>query len=243
MTAHSDARIEPYWFGRPEAEIRAAVEAREETWAAVPGYSRYEWSDKGRYRRCRDGYIMKAGVNNSEYEVAKILRDSDGKQVGKPVAYMVVLAHHPAFRGLSEFPEGMETRHNPAVGDKLFNAYPEGLWPGTKEQNAAEKDPQDPQHPCRNFVTCGNMVHNEGKRCVPCTEAVGREAAAMLDAGANLMAVAERFGYTGPDWVHKLAVKYGGYEGTKAAALAQHPSLSQRVRLRARARARRGDAL
>ena len=84
------------------------------------------------------------------------------------------------------------------------------------------------------------MVHNQGRRCVACTEAVGREAAAMLDGGANLMTVAERFGYTGPDWVHKLAVKYGGYEGTKAAALAQHPTVTQRIRLRTRTR--RGDA-
>lgn len=241
MTTHSDiGQITPHWWGRPEQEIRAAVAARDESWAAVSGYSRYEWSDKGRFRVSASGRIMKIGVNNSGYGTAKVIRDSDGKQVTKPVAYMVILAHHPAFRGLSEFPEGMETRHNPPVGDKLFNAYPEGIWPGTKEQNAADKDPQDPQFECRNFATCGNMVHNEGKRCVPCTEAVGREAAAMLAAGANLMAVAARFGYTGPDWVFRLAVRYGGYEGTKAAALAQHPSIAQRVRLRAR---HRGDAL
>lgn len=248
MTMSDTSRIEPYWFGRPEQEIRAAVEAREERWAAVPGYSRYEWSDKGRCRilprvagnRRLPGGPMKISVNNSGYGVVKPIRDSDGKQVSKPVAYMVILAHHPAFCGLSEFPGGMETRHNPSVGDRLFNAYPEGIWPGTKEQNAGDKGPQDPLHPCRNFVTCGNMVHNEGKRCVPCTEAVGREAAAMLNGGANLMTVAERFGYTGPDWVHRLAVRHGGYEGSKAAALAQRPTLAQRVRLRARAR--RGDA-
>lgn len=241
MTTHSEARIEPYWWGRPEAEIRAAVEARPEQWAPVPGYNRYLWSDKGRVRVSVNGKIMKTDVNNSEYVTVKIIRDSDGKQVTKPVAYMEILAHHPAFRGLSEFPEGLETRHNPAVGDKLFNAYPEGLWPGTKEQNAGDKGPQEPQHPCRNHVTCGNMVHNEGKRCVPCTEAVGRQAAAMLDAGANLMTVAERFGYTGPDWVFKLAAKYGGHAGTKAAALAQHPTVTQRLRLRAITR--RSDAL
>ena len=45
---------------------------------------------------------------------------------------MVLLAHHPAFAGLAAFPDGLETRHNPAVGDKLFNAYPEGIWPGTQ---------------------------------------------------------------------------------------------------------------
>ena len=171
-----------------------------------------------------------------------MIRDSDGKQVCALVHVMVLLAHHPAFAGLDAFPVGLESRHNPAVGDKLFNAYPEGLWPGTKAQNAADKDGQEPQHPCRNAPACANLVATpDRRRCVPCTEAVGREAAAMLDGGANLMTVAERFGYTGPDWVHKLAVRYGGYEGTKAAALAQHPTITQRVRLRARTR--RGDAL
>lgn len=242
MTTHSDiSQIEPYWFGRTGAEARAHAEDRPEQWASIPGVSRYEWSDKGRWRSSASGKILSIGVNNSDYGVVKPVRDSDGKQVSKPIAYMVILAHHPAFRGLPEFPDGMETRHNPAVGDKMFNAYPEGIWPGTKEQNAGDKDPQDPQFECRNFATCGNMVHNEGRRCASCVEAVGREAAAMLDAGANLMTVAERFGYTGPDWVFKLAVKHGRFEGTKAAALAQHPSIAQRVRLRARSR--RGDAL
>jgi hypothetical protein len=236
------AQIGPYWFGKDEAEVRAAVGARPETWAAVPGYSRYEWSDKGQVRRKADQYLMKLGKRNKDgYVLLNVIRD-DGKPVTVAVAPIMLLAHHPAFRGLSEFPEGLETRHNPSVGDKTFNAYPEGIWPGSKKQNAAEKDPQEPQHPCRNFATCGNMVHNEGKRCTEaCVPAVGREAAAMLALGANLMTdVAARFDYKTPDWVYKLAVKYGGYEGTKAEALAQHPSLAQRIRLRARAR--RGDA-
>jgi hypothetical protein len=241
MTTPSDVgQIAPYWFGRPEQEIRAAAAVRDEAWAAVPGYARYEWSDKGGIRRAADRRTMKTRVLNSGYEAVNVIRDSDGKQVTVTVHAMVLLAHHPAFRGLDAFPAGLETRHNPVTGP-LFNAYPEGLWPGTKAENAADKDEQEPQFECRNFVTCGNMVHNQGRRCVACTEAVGREAAVMLDGGANLMTVAERFGYTGPDWVHKLAVKYGGYAGTKAAALAQHPSVTQRLRLRARTR--RGDAL
>jgi hypothetical protein len=238
MTAHSD--IEPYWFGKTEMEIRNAVDVRSEQWAPVPDWSRYLWSDKGRVRISVNGKIMKTRTLNSGYEAVNVIRDSDGKQVTVTVHSMVLLAHHPAFRGLGRFPDGLETRHNPATGP-LFNAYPEGLWPGTKAQNAADKDEQEPRFECRNFVTCGNMVHNQGRRCVACTSAVGREAAAMLDGGANLMAVAERFGYTGPDWVHKLAVKYGGYAGTKAQALAQHPSVTQRFRLRAITR--RSDAL
>jgi hypothetical protein len=244
MTAHSDVgQIAPYWFGRTEAEIRAAVEARDEAWDTVPGYSRYQWSDKGRVRRAADQYLMKLGKRNRDgYVLLNVIRD-DGKPVTVAVAPIMLLAHHPAFRGLDKFPDGLETRHNPAVGDKTFNAYPEGIWPGTKaENNGLDKDPQDPLHPCRNFVTCGNMVHNEGKRCTEaCVPAVGREAAAMLALGANLMTdVAARFDYKTPDWVFKLAVRYGGYQGTKAEALAQHPTLRQKLRL---ARLTRGNAL
>lgn len=240
MTMSDAARIGPYWFGRPEAEIRAAAGARGESWAAVPGYSRYEWADKGRVRRAADGRIMKTRVLNSGYEAVNVIRDSDGRQVCVLVHVMVLLAHHPAFAGLDAFPDGLETRHNPSTGP-LFNAYPEGLWPGTKAQNAADKDGQEPLHPCRNAPACANMVVTPGRRCVACVAAVGREAAVLLRLGMPLQAVAERFGYTGPDWVYSLAVRHGGYEGAKADARTQHPRLGQRLRLKARL-ARGGDA-
>ena len=233
MTISDTGQIAPYWFGRPEAGIRAAMEARAEQWGPVPGYSRYEWSDKGRVRISVNGKIMKTRVLNSGYEAVNVIRDSDGKQVCVLIHVMVLLAHHPAFRGLDRFPDGLETRHNPATGP-LFNAYPEGLWPGTKAQNAADKGEQEPQHPCRNAPACTNMVVTPGRRCVGCVEAVGRDAAELLRLGMPLQQVAERFGYTGPDWVYQLAVKHGGYEGTKAAARTQRPGTVQRLRLLAR---------
>jgi hypothetical protein len=236
-----ERHLEPYWFGRPEAEVRAAAAARPEAWDAVPGYGRYQWSDKGRVRRRADGYIMKTRVLNSGYEAVNVISDIDGKQSTRLVAQMVLLAHHPAFRGLAEFPLGLETRHNPVTGP-LFNAYPEGLWPGTKRQNAADKDRQDPQHPCRNAPVCGGKVATPGRRCLDCVAAVGQEAAELLRLGMPLQQVAERYGYTGPDWVYELAVKHGGYEGTKAQARTQHPCrLSHRLRLLTLTR--RGDTL
>lgn len=152
MTTQSE--IAPYWFGRPEQEIRAAVSARDEAWTMVPGYLRYEWSDKGGIRRAIDRRAMKTRTLNSGYEAVNVIRDADGKQVCVLVHVMVLLAHHPAFRGLDAFPPGLETRHNPVTGP-LFNAYPEGLWPGTKAQNAADKGDQEPQHPCRNAPEIG----------------------------------------------------------------------------------------
>jgi hypothetical protein len=249
MTAHSDLTgIEPYWFGRTEQDIRAAVEAREESWASVPGYGWYEWSDKGRARslprtigsRHVGGTCpLKFKPNNSGYLIHNVVPDA-GKQVTVAVAPMVLLAHHPAFAGLSAFPAGLETRHNPAIGDKTFNAYPEGLWPGTKPENAADKGEQDPLHPCRNAPACANLVVTPGRRCVGCVTAVGREAAELLRLGMPLQQVAERFGYTGPDWVYQLAVRFGGYEGGRAEARTQRPGLAQRLRLAAR---RGSDAL
>ena len=241
MTTHSDER--PYWFTKTEMEIRNAVDTRAEQWAAVPGFSRYEWSDKGAVRRLARtddrGRHLKAGPHatrvhyRSGYVITGAYSDVAGKVVTiHNVGQMVLLAHHPAFAGLAELPPGIEARHNPVMGP-LFNCYPEGLWPGTREQNEGDKPPAVPQHECRNFALCGGLVFREGSRCVPCTEAVGREAAQLLARGANLMAVAEHFGYSGPDWVFGLAVKHGGYEGSKAAALAQHPGMMQRVKLRA----------
>lgn len=242
------AEIQPYWFGKTEMEIRNAVDCRAERWAHVPGYSRYEWSDKGRVRvlprtddrgRHLAGKVLKTRPNNAGYEIVGVVSDAAGKQVTVAVAPMVVLAHHPAFRGLDGFPDGLETRHNPAMGDKLYNVYPEGLWPGTKKENAADKygDEGPPiQFPCKNAQRCGNLVPREGRRCADCVAEVGRQAAALLNAGMNLQDAAEVFGYTRGDWTYKLAVRYGGYAGSKEQALAQRPPMGRRALLRFRRR-------
>jgi hypothetical protein len=246
--------IEPYWFGKTEQEIRAAVAARDETWAAVPGWSRYEWSDKAvqvtrdggtfdsQVRRAADGYVLKPRLLNSGYPAVNVVRDSDGKQVSVLVQVMVLLAHHPAFRGLPEFPGGLETRHNPAAGDKTFIAYPEGIWPGTKaENNGLDKDEPVPQHPCRNAPACPNMVVTPGRRCRGCIKVVGREAGVLLRLGVPSLKVAARFGYSDDRWVLSLAREHGGWEGTNAEARAQHPGVVQRMRLAAYL-TRSGDA-
>jgi len=238
MTTHSNARIEPYWFGRTEQEIRAAVEGRAEAWAAVPGYSRYEWSDKHGVRRKADRYPMKLGKRNKDgYVLLNVIRD-DGKPVTVAVAPMVLLAHHPAFRGLSKFPDGLETRHNPVMGDKTFNAYPEGIWPGTKAENNGVDKPEQaaPQHECVSYAECGEMVHGPGGRCARHVRQLGEDAGELLRAGANLMAVVESYGYASPKWTWERARDYGGYTGTMAEALAQHPGMKQQAVLRLRFR-------
>lgn len=122
-------------------------------------------------------------------------------------------------------PPGMECCHSDR--GPAFNWYPEGIRWGTKPENEADKpEPPtapEPTFPCRNAPACGNKVVNEGRRCLDCVAEVGREAADMLRAGTPLQEVAEHFGYTGGDWVYSLAVKIGGYEGSKAQARMQRP--------------------
>lgn len=247
MTAtHSDiGRIEPYWFGRPEAEIRAAVDARPEAWAAVPGYARYEWSDKGRVRsldgqgtdgRTVYGQDLRTSVNRDGYVKISVTSDQ-GRRVTVMVHVMVLLAHHPAFQGLPAFPDGLETRHNPSTGPAC-NAYPECLWPGSRQQNEADKLREErPTYPCRNAARCGGQVLNEGRRCGACVTEVGRQAAEMLNAGVSLQDAARVFGYRTGDWTYRLAVRHGGYGGTREDAAAQRTSLLRRAWLRSRYRA------
>ena len=99
-----------------------------------------------------------------------------------------------------------------------------------------------PSHDCINHAQCGGKTRNPGKRCVPCVEQVGREAADRLRAGENLRKVAERFGYKGTDWTYTLAVKHGGYTGSRDDAQDQGRKWSQRVATTVRKRLRRGDA-
>ena len=233
------AEIQPYWFSRTAEEITAAVEGRAEQWAAIPGFSRYEWSDKGAARRTADRYPMKLGKRNKDgYVLLNVIRD-DGKPVTVAVAPMVLLAHHPAFLGLDKFPDGLETRHNPVMGDKTFNAYPEGIWPGTKKENNGVDKPEQaaPRHECVSYAECGEMVYSPGGRCQRVhVRQLGEDAGDLLRAGANLMAIVESYGYTSPKWTWEKAVEHGGYTGTMAEALAQHPGMTQQAVLRLRFR-------
>jgi hypothetical protein len=237
----SDSRTVPYWSGKTAGEITEAARARPEGWARVPGYGSYEWSDQGSVRsvdrevggRRLRGRILKTRVNNSGYVIVNVRTDA-GAPVTVAVAPMVLLAHHPAFRGRSRFPEGLETRHGPA--GPLCNAYPENLWPGTKGENHADQVAAGTavvpeSFECVNFARCGGRVKNPGRRCLPCVEQTGRDAGQLLNAGMGLADVAERFGYSDGRWVHGLAAKFGGYAGTITEARAQRPTLAQRARL------------
>lgn len=209
-------------------------------WKSWPGFSRYEASHRGLIRN-GTGKILAARTDPDGYLRTTLTRD-DGERVPVLVHRAVLEAH------AGPCPPGMESCHGP--GGKLDNRWPENLRWDTKSENERDKirdgmtpQPPPPTYECLNFVTCGNMVIHEGRRCVQCVAEVGREAAAMLAQGVNLMDVAEHFGYSGPDWVYKLAVDHGGCALTKREALIQQPPLSRRVMATVRGRLRRSRAV
>ena len=241
----------------------------EETWKPVARdeegreYPGYEVSDHGNYRsvdrtlpsgRRAKGRPLIVRTSNRGYGLVD-LRDADGNKVTRSAHKPVLETHHKLC------PPGMEARHLddnplrnvfvPASTEEESRARGGNLWWGTKSDqhrdkvrnNNGEQPPVPaPSHDCINHAQCGGKTRNPGKRCVPCVEQVGRDAADRLRAGENLRKVAERFGYKGTDWTYTLAVKHGGYQGSRDDALTQGRRWSQRVTKAVRKRLHRGDA-
>ena len=217
---------------------------RPETWKSIPGFSAYEASDKGRIRsldrvsgtRNVKGVVLKPYPNNRGYLMVKPV-DDEGRKPQRTVHTLVLLT----FAG--PCPAGQESRH--LDDNPLNNWWPENLAYGTKKENAADKFRNGGQAPtpkafeCVNHAWCGGMVANEGSRCLPCVEVVGERAAVMLNAGLPLDEVTRRLDYRNPDWVWKLAVRYGGYTESLPHARAQQPPKSRRVTTTLRAIFRR----
>lgn len=221
-----------------------------ETWTPLPSpFGKYEVSfdgfgpDQRPVRRIGGKPLATTPGNHGEYLWVKPY-DDDGKQQTVPVHQLVLLGGTGV-----PCPPGMESRHldddplnnrwRPGATDDEVRAAGGNLVRGTKKQQAADKFRNGrpkapvPTHPCVNFIRCGGMVVNPGRRCLPCAKEVAAQAAAMLNAGVNLEVVTERLGYQTSEWVHKLAVRYGGYTGSLAAARSQRQSWPRRVTYRA----------
>ena len=175
--------------------------------------------------------------------------DDSGKQQTIEIHRLVLLA------GDGPCPEGMESCHldddplnnrwRPGATEDERRAAGGNLVYGTKPTNARHKFQNGGQAPtpkafkCVNHARCGGMVANEGSRCLPCVEVVGERAAVMLNAGLPLDEVTRRLDYRNPDWVWKLAVRYGGYTESLPHARTQQPPKSRRVTTTLRAIFRR----
>lgn len=219
----------------------------EETWKDIPGFPGYQADRDGRYRsldrtlasgRRVKGKTLATRPNNRGYLLVD-LRDAEGNKVTRS-AHTVTLETHAG-----ACPPGMEARH--LDDDPRRNTWRPGredesraqggnLFWGTKEdnhrdkvRNGGAKPPPGPAFDCVNHERCRGKVANEGRRCLPCVEQVGRDAADMLRRGENLLKVVQHFGYSGTRWTYQIAVRHGGFQGTEAQALTQHRSWSRRV--------------
>jgi len=233
-----------------------------EQWKPIKDGPGYEVSWDGNFRsldrtspagRRLKGKPLPTRVSNRGYALVDY-QNAEGKRVTRS-AHSVMLE---TFAGKCQ--EGQQSRH---YDDNPLN----NRWrPGTEEEsrkaggnlfygngsdqhrdkirnnNGVPPPVPAPAYDCINHSQCAGRVRSEGRRCVPCVEQVGRDAADMLQRGENLLKVAQRFGYTGTDWVYSLAVKHGKYRGTKAEASTQRLGWSRRVAVTVRKRLRRGDA-
>jgi hypothetical protein len=202
-------------------------------WKSWEGFSRYEASDRGPIRNATTGLVMSTYPDKDGYRRLTLVND-DGKKVNVSRARCVLTAH------AGPCPEGMETCHGP--GGRDDDRYPENIRWGTKPENERDKaaagtSPRpNPTYPCKDG--CGNLVIHEDRRCVECVGRVKTETVAMLARGENLYDIADHFGYSGVEWVWRLAVE-GGCTLTKREALTQQPPLSRRVTATVRGRLRR----
>ena len=217
-----------------------------ETWKPLPApFSKYEWRadgfgpDQRPIRRADAAAGLATTVSNHGGYLMVKPYDDDGKRQTRSVHSLVLLG------GAGPCPAGLQSRHldddplnnrwAPGATDDEVRANGGNLVYGSGPQNAADKYrrglPRTPAatHPCINHDRCGGLVANPGRRCLPCAQEVGVQAAALLNKGVNLKDVTARLGYQTPEWVHKLARNHGGYAGTLAVALAQRPPRARRV--------------
>ncbi len=206
---------------------------RPETWKPVAPmdgctFSGYRVSDKAQARsidrmsgsRSLKGQALSTRLDGDGYMLVDFRCDSTDPAHKRKHTFLMHKVVLTTFD--KPCPEGMETCHSDR--GPAFNWWPEGIRWGTKPENHADMVAAgtavvpEPASPCRNAQNgCPNLVKNEGRRCRDCVVALGRDAAAYLNDGMPLEEVAGRFGNSA-DWIFRLAVEHGGYEGTRAQA-------------------------
>ena len=155
-------------------------------------FSGYECSDKGHARsidrkqgnRHLKGKQLATRRHDDGYVLVNIRCDSADpahNRVHTVTMHRIVLTTFDR-----PCPPGMEACHS--ARGPAFNWWPEGIRWGTKPENHADMVDAGTavvpaSFPCRNAPRCAGTVKTSGRRCVPCVAAVGRDAAALLNAG------------------------------------------------------------
>ena len=206
-----------------------------EIWKPIPGYSiRYQASTEGLIRN-RNGIIMQPRPNGSGYLQLNLV---DDEGVTRTVTVHKCILR--TFRG--ECPPGMEACHGP--GGQLDNRLANLEW-GPIPDNRREPSPRRPVRPPKipaPCVRCGEPVTKGGRRCHACVVEIGREAARMMREGARLGDANERLEYANAEYLHVLAVKYGGWGHCQPCSCSPSATVTLRDRLRRRFGKRASDA-
>jgi hypothetical protein len=225
-------------------------------WYPLPSpFSKYEVSfdgsgpDQRPVRRIGGKPLSTQPAQHGGYLMVKPYDDSGIRQtVAVHILVLLAATGVPCPDGLESChldDDPLNNRWRPGDTDDEVRAAGGNLVRRTKKQNARHKflnggqAPTPKAYECVNHARCGGMVANEGSRCLPCVEQVGERAAVMLNAGLPLDEVTRRLDYRNPEWVWKLAVRYGGYAESLPHARSQTPPMSRRVTTTLRAIFRR----
>lgn len=255
MTTHSDGDWLDSWWDqnippaspdkaaeREAARVAALAAVSDQNWKPVAEmdgctFSAYQASDRGQYRtvdRIVNGRRLRAQVlatTPSDDGYVRLNLSCDNRQCPKRGRHSFTAHRITLTTFAGPCPPGMETCHGP--GGRADNRWPENIRWGTKAENTEDQflhgRPRAEVKPDKHCILCGLAFTDKGRRCEPCRIKIGKRAAAMLRAGMNLDVVTAKVGYRKPSWVHEMAVRLGGYEGTLEQAEAQGRSLSRRA--------------
>jgi hypothetical protein len=186
-------------------------DTRVETFKTIPGFSWYEFGDRGTIRsidrtvngKPYRGTTLSPSSQNQGYLKLGIVHDEYGK-VTRTVHTLICEAFH------GPRPPGLEARH---LNDDPLDNRAENLAWGTKADNVADRmrnHPATPKPP-KVCVRCSQPFEGSGKRCHPCVTEIGEKAATLLEAGVDLDEACRRLSYPSETGLHKLARRYGGY--------------------------------
>jgi hypothetical protein len=173
-------------------------------WVPVPDYAiRYQAHPDG-WVRNRNGVVMSPRPNGSGYNQLNLVDDQGETQT--VTVHKLILR---TFRG--ECPPGMEACH--LNHNKLDNRLANLAWgpiPDNRRAPSPARPVRQPKTPAP-CILCGAPVTKGGRRCHACVENLGVQAGEGMRKGESLEAVNDRLGYGNAVYLHKLAVRYGGW--------------------------------
>ena len=196
-------------------------------WETVPGCSSYRASTHGEVwsvdrrlpdGRRRTGQRIKTRPNNSGYQLITLTNDA-GERVTVTL-HSVILT---TFDG--ERPDGQTARHLDhntwapgATAEERMAAGGNLMWGTWPEQVADQfrnggRVPAEPK-PLKHCIICGDVFETPGRRCHDCLDTIGREAAALLNAGTPLARCCEVLRYPSAEGLLKLAAKHANGPST-----------------------------